>query len=308
VPSVRRQRLLIGVTGPDRGGSVGWFFARLMLWRCGAQAVRITPKRSCDVATLDGIVFGGGADVSEPLSTALAPRVEAASDLPLSRLSWRHHVVAPLIVLLRWLGSRRSHGHDLARDRSELALLEEADARRLPVLGICRGAQLMSVARGGTLLHRIDELYEERPRLYTALPRRLVRLERGTLLRRVLGRESLFVNSLHHHAVEVAGTGFRVAAREPEGIVQAVEQTRPVLWWGVQWHPEFLPQSRAQQRLVRYWVDTCRRHKRRRDVETAEAAVVGPEVDTAEVDAALGGALDREKIRKRGQACPTSAG
>ena len=304
MPSVRRERLLIGVTGPDRGGSVGWFFARLMLWRCGAQALRITPRRGCDVAALDGIVFGGGADVSEPLSMALAPRVEVASDLPLSGLSWRHHLIAPLIVLLRWLGSRRSHGQDLARDQSELALLAEADARRLPVLGICRGAQLMSVARGGTLQHRIDELYEERPRLYTALPRRLVRLEQGTLLRRVLGRESLFVNSLHHHAVEVAGTGFRVAAREPEGIVQAVEQRLPVLWWGVQWHPEFLPQSRAQQRLVRYWVDTCRRRQRQR----AEAGTMAERGVAAEVDAGPDGALDREKIRKRGQARLTPAG
>jgi len=290
VPALRRERLLIGVTGPDRGGSAGWFFARLMLWRCGAQAVRITPRRSCDVATLDGIVFGGGADVSEPLSTALAPPVEAASDLPLGGLSWRHHLVAPLVVLLRWLGSQRSHGQDLARDRSELALLAEADARQLPVLGICRGAQLMSVARGGTLLHRIDDLYEERPRLYTALPRRLVRLEQGTLLRTVVGRESLFVNSLHHHAVEVAGTGFRVAAREPEGIVQAVEQTLPVLWWGVQWHPEFLPQSRAQQRLSRYWVDACRQQKQKR------------------MGAGVAAAVEAEKIRKPGQAQRAAAG
>lgn len=264
MPSRRSEPLLIGVTGPDRGGFVSWFFARLMLWRCGARAVRITPRRSCDVDSLDGVVFGGGADVSEPLSLALAPAGGATSDLPLSRLSWRHHLMAPLIVILRWLGSRRSHGQDLARDRSELALLAEAEQRELPVLGICRGAQLLSMARGGTLLRRVDELYEERPRLYTALPRRLVRLEPGSLLRAVLGRELLYVNSLHHHAIELPGEGFRVAAREPAGIVQAVERTLPVLWWGVQWHPEFLPQSRAQQRLSRYWVDVCRQQKQKR--------------------------------------------
>jgi putative glutamine amidotransferase len=290
VPSLRREPLLIGVTGPDRGGFVSWFFTRLMLWRCGARAVRITPRRSCDVATLDGIVFGGGADVSEPLSLALTPPVEGESELPLRRLSWRHHLMAPLIVILRWLGSRRSHGQDLARDRCELALLGEAEARQLPVLGICRGAQLLSMARGGTLLRRVDDLYEERPRLYTALPRRLVRLEPGSLLRSVLGRELLHVNSLHHHAIELAGTGFRVAAREPEGIVQAVERALPVLWWGVQWHPEFLPQSRAQQRLSRYWVEACRQRKQARNAAGAAEVLAG------------------QKIRKPGQASRTAAG
>ncbi|HKO89951.1 MAG TPA: gamma-glutamyl-gamma-aminobutyrate hydrolase family protein [Polyangiaceae bacterium] len=274
MPPLHPERPLIGVTGPDVGGFAGWFFARWMLWRCGARAVRITPARHCDIATLDGLILGGGADVSEPLATALAAPSDAASDRPLSVLSWRHQMMAPLIVLLRWLSSRRAHGQDLARDRCELALLAEADARQLPVLGICRGAQLMSMARGGTLLHRVDELYEERPRLYTALPRRRVQLAPGTLLQQVLGRESIFVNSLHHHAVEVAGTGFRVAAREPEGIVQALEQTQPVLWWGVQWHPEFLPQSREQQRLVRYWVDTCRRRERQEALAGVEAGEV----------------------------------
>jgi putative glutamine amidotransferase len=204
-------------------------------------------------------VLGGGADVSEPLSEALSPSEpeERGSGRPGRSFAWKYWLIAPAVIAIRWLGSKRQHGVDVLRDSRELWLLEQARARGLPVLGICRGAQLMSVASGGTLVRGLDEMYEERARLYTVLPRRQVWLEAGSLMRRVLGRDVLHVNSLHHHAIQLAGEGLRVAAREPEGIVQAVERRVPALWWGVQWHPEYLPQSRAQLVLLRHWVAAC---------------------------------------------------
>jgi putative glutamine amidotransferase len=269
----RSARPLIGVSGPDEGGWPAWFFTRLMLWRCGARALRLTPARSGDVSELDGLIIGGGADVTEPLSDALEEEDEGELE-PAGTVSgehetiaskeerrrWLHVLLAPLILLIRWLGSRRGHGVDTARDQLEQRLLLEADQRGLPVLGICRGAQLMSVVSGGQIVRDVNTLYEERPRLYTVLPRRRVRLERQTLLRRVLGCDHALVNSLHHHAVQSVGRGFTVAAREAEGVVQAVERIYPVLWWGVQWHPEYLPQSALQLELMRFWVGVCRAH------------------------------------------------
>ena len=229
--------------------------------------MRITPGRPADVAALDGLVIGGGADVTEPLADVLSNEPpEAAPDAPgrRRRRRWARLLTAPvhllmlLVVVIRWLGSRPRHGVDPSRDRTELALLRAAHGRGLPVLGICRGAQLMSLASGGALVRGLDDLYEERVRLYTVLPRRVVRLEEGTVMSRVVGRSRLRVNALHRHAVAAVGEGFIVAARELAGVVQAVERATPVLWWGVQWHPEYLPQSRAQLRLLKHWVDACR--------------------------------------------------
>jgi putative glutamine amidotransferase len=256
---------LIGVTGPDRGGWAAWFFTRLALWRCGASARRITPSTGAAVRapSLCGLVIGGGADVTEPLSELLEDDEGDVDDPQRSRERgerprWVHLLLAPFILAVRWLGSRRGHGVDAARDRLELRLLREAEQAQLPVLGVCRGAQLMSLAMGGQLLRHVDELYEERPKLYTALPRREIQIEPSSVLRRVLGSPALLVNSLHHHAIENVGPGLRVVAREPHGVVQAVERAEPVLWWGVQWHPEYLPQSPAQMRLLRHWVAECR--------------------------------------------------
>ena len=267
----RSARPLSGVSGPDQGGWPAWFFTRLVLWRCGARARRLTPSRDVDVSQLDGLIIGGGADVTEPLEDALEeedggelePGGAVSSALGTvsskeERTRWLHVLLAPLILLIRWLGSSRGHGADTARDQLEQRLLLEADRRALPVFGICRGAQLMSVVNGGQLVRDVNTLYEERPRLYTVLPRRRVRLEAGTLMRRVLGCEHALVNSLHHHAVQSVGGGFTVAAREAEGVVQAVERRQPVLWWGVQWHPEYLPQSALQLELMRFWVGVCR--------------------------------------------------
>ena len=255
---------MIGVTGPDEGGWPAWFFTWLALWRCGGRAVRITPKRSVDITTLNGLIIGGGADVTEPLAAVLSA---AASGEGLRqrhrwrRISLKRFVMAGaglIILVIRWLGGRPQHGVDVERDRSELGLLEQARARELPVLGICRGAQLMNLACGGTLVREVADLYEERVRLYTVLPRRSVRLTESSLLRCAVGRGQLRVNSLHRHAVATVAAGFIVAAQEPAGIVQAVERASPVLWWGVQWHPEYLPQSRAQMRLLRFWIAACR--------------------------------------------------
>lgn len=262
----RRDKPLIGVTGPDAGGAAAWLFTRFALWRCGASARRITPRsgEGVSVDELDGLVIGGGADVTEPFSELLDDTDTGAldeSEEPTKRGErprWVHVLLAPFILIIRWLGSSRGHGVDVDRDRLELRLLREAEQRRLPVLGICRGAQLMSLATGGQLIRDINELYEERPKLYTVLPRRAVHLEASSRLRLALGRSSVLVNSLHHHAIEDVGPGFRVVAREPHGVVQAVERSEPVLWWGLQWHPEYLPQSPLQLKLLRHWIAECR--------------------------------------------------
>jgi putative glutamine amidotransferase len=256
--SARRTRPLIGVTGPNRGGWPAWIFARWALYRVGARALRITPGRSFEMAKLHGLVIGGGADVTEPL-TEPQPQSHAP---PVSRLRWPRRVfdllLAPLVLLVRLIAATKHHGADPARDAMELRLLEYAREHDLPVLGICRGSQLMNLAEGGSLLRDVNSLYDERPELYTVLPRREVRVEADSRLHQIVQRDELLVNSLHFHAVREAGRGMRIVAREPSGVPQAIEHTERRFWLGVQWHPEYLPQQESHQRIFEALADQAR--------------------------------------------------
>jgi putative glutamine amidotransferase len=249
------SRPLIGVTGPDEGGWPAWIFTRIALRRAGARAVRATPRRPVAAERLHGLVLGGGADVSVPLEPD--PPEPAP---PRSRLYWPRRFIdlllAPLVLSLRFLAGARPHGVDQARDRLEQDLLARARELDLPVLGICRGAQLMNVFEGGSLQQHVQ--VEERPQLYTVLPRREIGVTESSCLRRHLGRDRLLVNSLHFHAIAEPGPEVRVVAREDNGVVQAIEHPGRSFWIGVQWHPEYLPQHETHQRLFHGLVQCAR--------------------------------------------------
>ena len=270
----RRFRPRIGVTGPDRGGRIAWWFTALALCRVGATPVHITPSAPVDPWTLHGLVVGGGADVTEPLGSG-EPTAKAP---PPSRVRWPRRLfdllLSPLFLLFRVLFAKRQHGRDPARDALELSLLAHAEAEDIPVLGICRGAQLMNLAAGGTLMHDLHALYEERPQLYTVLPRREVEVSAGSRLREVVGRSRMLVNSLHMHAVKEPGANIRVVAMEPSGVPQAIEHRLRRFWLGVQWHPEYLPQQPPHQSIFRALRDEAERAKV--EGELARSAARGP--------------------------------
>ncbi len=261
---------LIGVTGPDDGGWPAWIFTRLALRRAGARTVRVTPSRRVPIETLQGLVLGGGADVTHPL----AP-VPPLGKPRRSRLRWPRRVLdlllAPFVLLVRLVAGTRPHGVDHARDHLELGLLERARELGLPVLGICRGAQLMNVAEGGTLQRHVHAFYEERPQLYTVLPRREVEIDADSRLRQVLGCERILVNSMHFHAVSEPGPGLRIVARETHGTAQAIEHPERSFWIGVQWHPEYLPQQRVHQQLFIALVERAGGARRAAPVAAAPA-------------------------------------
>jgi len=135
------------------------------------------------------------------------------------------------------------------RDRLELALLEAAEGRRLPVLGICRGAQLMNVARGGSLLSfRADrERFARHRRRFGSHP---VELDGDSMLARIYGRQRLErVTTFHGQAVDEPGAGVRPVARAPDGTIEAFEIAGDRFQIGVQWHAETEFGDTPQQRL-----------------------------------------------------------
>jgi putative glutamine amidotransferase len=128
---------------------------------------------------------------------------------------------------------------DPGRDAFEAALIEQALERELPLIGICRGAQLLNLVRGGTLisqLQRVEHGLVIYPPDYAAHD---VRLEPGSRLYELFG-PSVRVNSFHHQGIGVLGDGVRTTGVAPDGVIEAIElDDAPAL--GVQWHPEMLP-------------------------------------------------------------------
>jgi putative glutamine amidotransferase len=152
-------------------------------------------------------------------------------------------------------------GVDADRDSWEIGLVRQALGRALPVLGICRGCQVLNVARGGTLLQHLPNrsvqphLVVERDRVAHS-----VQIESGSQLSAVEGCDSMGVNSVHHQAVDSVGQDLRAVAWAEDGIVEAVEHLyAPAI--GVQWHPENLLGLDSHMAVFRWLVDQAANFK-----------------------------------------------
>jgi putative glutamine amidotransferase len=159
------------------------------------------------VERLDGICLAGGPD--------LDPIVYGAIE--------RHPELGPT---------------NAAHDAFELAVARAADAAGVPLLGICRGAQALNVARGGTLRQHVEGHRQSEP---ATTPTQRVTVAPGSLLAAIAETgEALEVNSFHHQAVDMPGSGLRAVAHAADGTVEAIEDPARPFVLGVQWHAETL--------------------------------------------------------------------
>jgi putative glutamine amidotransferase len=153
------------------------------------------------------------------------------------------------------------------RDRFEFALLREAWRRRLPVLGVCRGMQLLNVALGGTLIQHLPDTvgtaHQPGPATYGTTR---VAFTEGSRVAGILGAGAE-VHCYHHQAVDRLGTGLVVTGRAADGTAEAVELPGEPFVMGVQWHPE---QDNRDFRLFAALVHAARR---RRDIEAPKMEV-----------------------------------
>jgi putative glutamine amidotransferase len=215
---------LIGVTGGDRGLPIAWWFIRWALWRVGARALRMTPSRPGRVECLDGIVISGGDDIDPALYLPNSPER------------------APV---------------DPERDRFEIETLRHMIDSDMPVLGICRGAQLLNVVLGGNLHADLRPLRRHTSNRRTPLARKTLLVTRDSELHGLLGEDRVRINSLHHQAIDRLGDQLAVSGRDLDGFVQAVEGPGRRFMLGVQWHPEYLPTHSAQLGLFRALVQAA---------------------------------------------------
>jgi len=143
-------------------------------------------------------------------------------------------------------GDAKRHASVITKERRtafEMALTRAAVENDLPVLGICGGQQLLNVALGGTLIQHIpdavaDALAHEQPNPRDQ-PGHAVAIAADTLLRRIVGTDSMAVNSAHHQAVREVAPGLIANAVAPDGVIEGIEDPSRRFCIGIQWHPEF---------------------------------------------------------------------
>jgi gamma-glutamyl-gamma-aminobutyrate hydrolase PuuD len=199
------KRIRVGVVDQGKEEKLRPFLDHIAA--AGAEAVVLgwrTPKdAAADAASFDALVLCGGDDVDA------------------RRWGEENHPTVQLVPS--------------ERDEYEIAFARAAVERGVPLLGVCRGSQVMNVAMGGTLEQHVPDVPGRVAHGDGA--RHEVEVSPGTLLARIAGRPRGFVNSFHHQAVGRLAPGLRVAARSMDGVVEAVEGPG-AFCLGVQWHPE----------------------------------------------------------------------
>ena len=195
---------VIGVTVSQRSGWRIFPLMRLNLWLAGARAVRWQVGGDVDLDQVDGIIIGGGDDIG--------PALYGAELVMESRL-------------------------DPERDTLERGIVRNAIDRDMPLLGVCRGSQMLNIALGGTLDQQAYTTFQSR-KYKTILPRKTVEVQADTRLASIVGTQPMKVNALHNQSVDTLGDDLRVAARDDGGMIEAIERVCDQFAIGVQWHPE----------------------------------------------------------------------
>lgn len=251
---------LIGVTGPDEGGGAAWFFTAVSVLLAGGLPERVTPNRPATMDKLDGLILGGGADV-EPKNYN-QELIEKAVLVKNNRtvFEWILSILFfPVYWIARYFRHTKSASIDTARDKLELTLLNDALEQGKPVLGICRGMQLMNVHFKGNLHQDIRGFYTEQPQVTSIFPKKRVKIKQGSQLETLLETDICNVNALHNQAIDNPGEGIELVAREVHtDIVQAIEHPGYSFVIGVQWHPEYLIQISRQRNIFTNLVENSR--------------------------------------------------
>lgn len=230
----KQYRPVVVVSGPDKKLPFGWWACKYLLNKYQVRALYVTPNSPELPESIDGLVVSGGDDI-EP----------------------RHY---------GFTGDAKG-SYNPARDELEINIISQALLRGIPILGICRGAQLLNVVLGGKLYSDIRELRQRTPNRNTLFPVKWVDFEDASLLHtiscgnRKTDNARVRVNQLHHQAIKSLGKNLRAIGKDADGFIQAVhgESASGGELIGVQWHPEYMPYLRYHSGVFRHFANTVKR-------------------------------------------------
>ena len=212
------------MTGNDRPLSPSWICIKGVIRLAGGIPRRISVSRELPTSELDGLVVSGGDDIH--------PTLYGADPDP-------------------------SVFYDVERDEIEQRYISVSLDRGLPLLGICRGYQLINVVLGGSLHTDIRDIRQRTLNRRGLLATKRVRLAPDSTMASLLEGERVRVNSLHFQAIDRVAKDLKAVAWDRDEIIQGVESTgRPVI--GVQWHPEYLWYLARQRRLFDWLIRAAR--------------------------------------------------
>ena len=227
---------IIGITKPENKRLNFPFLAILFaIWLGGGKPKIISAKKGRADEPIDGLMLGGGTDVFPG-----------------------HFFKEP----------KENYRYDLARDQMEIALLKRADEERIPVFAICRGAQLMNVVNKGTLHMDMARVYEGTDYPQNVFGyifyRKKILIEEESLLNHIFQEKEMMVNSIHRQSIGEVGNGLKITAREPNGVVQAIEKPDRPFYLGVQFHPERLLYRKSFRSFFRLFIGAARDYQQKK--------------------------------------------
>ena len=224
-----KRKPQIGVTTSQDKNHIMWWFTKIAVYLAGGQATRLKPElNENEYSKFDGYIISGGADISPALYNE---------------------------------ENRHSHNIEPERDSLEYNVIRHALSKKKPLLGICRGAQMINVVLGGDLHQNVQDEYENfipTSSLFAKTFGRVwINIKKHTRISRLFApREKVLVNSIHHQAIKKIGEGLKCTSTDQHGITQAIEENdhSEQNITGVQWHPELMIYSSDHRKIIQDFV------------------------------------------------------
>lgn len=242
----------IAITGPNKSGFTAWLFTALNIRIAGGTPIRVTPETFDGTLNYDGVIIGGGSNVHPD-------HYIKENSKPVQRSLWikvKESILYPMELISR-LGSSEC---DKERDDMEIKFIHFALDNNLPLLGICRGHQLLNAELGGTMYESTLPLLQKEARIRSPFPRKTVLYTTNdSLISKIAGDDPLKVNAIHSQAVAKPAETLAVTAKEKAGINQVIEGKNSDKVLGVQWHPEYLIYMQVHRNIFKWLVQEAKK-------------------------------------------------
>ncbi|RXJ89521.1 hypothetical protein CRV01_08580 [Arcobacter sp. CECT 8983] len=220
---------LVGICLPDKGNFFAYLFIKLNLKLQKASCVRLRPsKKNIDFKKLDGLILSGGSDIDPTL-------YGANKDAHNTKL-------------------------DKKRDAFELEMIDKAYKEELPILGICRGAQLINIYFEGNLYAKILDLDEYLIHQNSIFPIKEAKVKKDTTLHSAVEEDEIVINSIHNQAIHKVGKDLEVSSKH-ESIIESVEKKDYPFLLALQWHPEYLIYLKKHRNIFKKFIKACINYK-----------------------------------------------